>query len=489
MIRRLGAVLLAAALATGCSSPRLAPPAAAPDLGREMAAKVTAERMLAHLRALQDIANANKGTRADGTPGYDASAEYVAKALRDRGFDVSTPEFDRVYPISPGTPTLTVAGRGYPVDQASLLVRTPPAGLTGQPVRPIDPKGCAVGDYPATVPAGAIAFVNDAGCSVVDKQNTALAKGAVALIVVRAPNSQAVPPTLFSPGYFKQLTVPVAVVDDYGGHALAQATAPVRLLLDAENIKITSRNVLAQTRTGSPGNAIVVGARLDSPRDSPGINDNGSGVAAVLETALQLGLLAPVNNAVRFMFWGAEEDGLGGVMDYLFGLDRDQLNDIAMYLDFAVLASPNAGFFTDDGDQSGPPAPGVAAGDVPEGSAGIERVLGGYLNLAGKRPADMPLNTRADYHPFMVAGIPIGGMTAGAAQPKSPVQARLWGGQAGVPFDPNFQTPRDTIDNINREVLAVMGSGVAFAVGSYAQSIGGVNGVAPHDKRHRARLP
>jgi hypothetical protein len=34
-----------------------------------------------------------------------------------------------------------------------------------------------------------------------------------------------------------------------------------------------------------------------------------------------------------------------------------------------------------------------------------------------------------------------------------------------------------------------MGSAAAFAVGSYAESIGGVNGVPPHDKRHRTRMP
>jgi Zn-dependent M28 family amino/carboxypeptidase len=176
-------------------------------------------------------------------------------------------------------------------------------------------------------------------------------------------------------------------------------------------------------------------------------------------------------------------------MDYVFGMNRDQLNDIALYLDFTMLGSPNAGFFTDDGDQSGPPGPGVSAADVPEGSAGIERTLAGYLNLAGKRAADMPLDTRADYHPFMVAGVPVGGMTTGASQPKTALQARLWGGQAGVAFDPNFQSPRDTVDNINRDALAVMGSGVGFAVGSYAESIGGVNGVPPHNKRHRTRVP
>jgi hypothetical protein len=136
MIRRLGAVLLLSGLLAGCSAPRPGPPAAAPDLGRALAAKVTADRMLARLRPLQDIANTNNGNRAEGTPGYDASVEYVAKALRSKGFEVSTPEFDRLYTVSPGKPALTLAGRSYQVDQASLLVRTPPGGLTGQPVRP-----------------------------------------------------------------------------------------------------------------------------------------------------------------------------------------------------------------------------------------------------------------------------------------------------------------------------------------------------------------
>jgi Zn-dependent M28 family amino/carboxypeptidase len=489
MLRRLGAVLLLTTLLAGCSSPRSAPPAAAPDLGRGLAAKVTVDAMFGHLRALQGIANANKGNRAAGTPGYDASVGYVAKSLRDRGFEVSTPQFDRLYTISPGKPALTLAGRSYPVDQASLLVRTPPGGLTGQPVRPTVPSGCAVGDYPAAVPKGAIAVVDDTRCSVVDKQNSAVAKGAVALLVVSRPSGEGAPPTLFNPGYYNHLTVPVGVVGPYGADALERTAAPVRLVLDAQNTKISSRNVLAQTKTGSTHEVVMVGARLDGPRDGPGINDAGSGVAAVLETALQLGPLAPVSNAVRFVFWGAEEDGPDGVMDYVFGLNRDQLNDIALYLNFDMLGSPNAGYFTDDGDQSGPPGVGVTSSDVPEGSAGIERTLDGYLSLAGKRPADMPLNARADYHPFMVAGVPIGGVTAGGPQLKTTVQARLWGGQVGVSFDPNYQSPRDTIDNVNREALAVMGSGVAFAVGNYAESIGGVNGVPPHDKRHRTRVP
>ena len=491
-VRGLATVLVVIGLLAGCSwhrSSSTGTPVAAPDLGRALAAKVTLDRMVTHLRALQDIANVNKGNRAQGTPGFDASVDYVAKALRGRGFDVSTPQFDRLYTVSAGKPALTVAGRSYQVDQASLLVRTPAGGLTGQPVRPKQPAGCTPGDYPAEVPKGAIAVVDDSHCSVVDKQNSATARGAAALIVISQPSGAGAPPTLFTPGYYNQLTVPVAVVGGAGAAALGRTTAPVRLVLDAETRKITSRNVLAQTKTGKTEEVVMVGTHLDSGPDSPGVNNAGSGVAAVLETALQMGPLAAVTNAVRFVFWGAAEDGLNGSTDYVFGLDRDRLNDIALYLNFDMLGSPNAGFFTDDGDQSGPPGTGVASSDVPEGSAGIERTLSGYLNLAGKRPADMPLNTRTDYHPFLVAGVPIGGMNTGASQTKTIVQARLWGGQAGVGFDPNYQSPRDTVDNINREALAVMGSGVAYAVGSYAESIGGPNGVPAHDKRHRPRMP
>ncbi|MDC8981096.1 M28 family peptidase [Mycobacterium marinum] len=484
-VQRFGATLVLACALAGCAAPKSLPPTAAPDLSRDLAAKVTGDGMFAHLRALQTVADSNGGNRATGTPGYDASVDYVVKALKAKGFEVTTPEFQRLYTVSEGKPTLTVAGRSYSVDQASLLVQTPPGGLAGPPVRPSRSDGCAVADYPPALPDNAIAVVDDTGCSVVDKHNSAVAKGAAGLIVISAAPDRGSSANLFGPGYYNQLEVPVAVVGASAAAALARTNAPIRLVLDTENIQIKSRNVLAQTKTGTPDEVVMVGARLDSPPGSPGINSAGSGVAAVLETALQLGPLPPVTNAVRFAFWG---DGINGAMDYVFGMDSEGLNSIALYLNFDMLGSPNAGYFTDDGDQSGLPGTGVRSADVPEGSAAIERTLAGYLNLAGKRPADMPLSIRSDYHPFLVAGVPIGGMTTGASQTKTTVQARLWGGQAGVAFDPEYLSVGDTIDNINRQALEVMGSGVAFAVGAYAESIRGVNGVTPHDKRHRARV-
>jgi Zn-dependent M28 family amino/carboxypeptidase len=259
-------------------------------------------------------------------------------------------------------------------------------------------------------------------------------------------------------------------------------------VLDATTVKITSRNIVAQTRTGSQHDVVMVGAHLDGVAGSPGINDNGSGVAAVLETALQLGPSPEATNAVRFVFWAAEEQQLGGSADYVFGLDRDQLNDIAVYLNFDMLGSPNAGFFTYDGDQSAMPSRDIAPGDVPVGSAGVERTLAGYLNLVGVRPADMPLSSDSDYSPFVVAGVPVGGITTGASQLKTTAQARLWGGKPGTAFDPNYHGPGDSVDKINRHALALTGSAVAFAVANYAQSIGGPNGVPPRGNRHRVAL-
>jgi Peptidase family M28 len=87
-----------------------------------------------------------------------------------------------------------------------------------------------------------------------------------------------------------------------------------------------------QTKTGFIQNVVMVGAHLDSVPAGPGINDNGSGVAAVLETALQMGSSPAVHNAVRFAFWGAEEIGLLGSANYLQSLNVDELKDIALYL-------------------------------------------------------------------------------------------------------------------------------------------------------------
>lgn len=463
---------------TSCSTQQSAPPSP-----QDLADTVSADGMFTHLRKLQEIADGNDGNRADGTPGYHATVDYVAQFLRDKGFDVQTPEFELLDRMQGGDPAMRVGGRDYPVEQASLLITTPPGGLTAVTLRPQRSAGCRTADYDGTSVRGAIAVVDDTGCSVVAKQNAAVSEGAVGLLVVSSPGSAGSPAGLFTPGYYQDLTVPVGVIGRDADAALRRTTSPVRLVLDGEPVMKKTRNLVAQTKTGDARNVVVAGAHLDSSTASPGINDDGTGIAALLETAAALGSQPPVTNAVRFVFWASEENGLAGPSKYVRGLSPDQRRDIALYLGFDMLGSPNAGYFTYDGDQSAQANPDIPAQSVPEGSAGIERTLAGYLNSAGVRPADMPLTQFTDYYPFLAAGVPVGGLTAGASQRKSEAQARLWGGRAGVPFDPNYRTKRDTVDSVNRDALSVLGPAVAFAVATYARSIDGVNGVPPADQR------
>src|SRR6187455_223011 len=55
---------------------------------------MTLEGVREHQAALQEIADENGGTRAAGTPGYDASVDYVVDTLKAAGWTVSTHEFD-----------------------------------------------------------------------------------------------------------------------------------------------------------------------------------------------------------------------------------------------------------------------------------------------------------------------------------------------------------------------------------------------------------
>src|SRR5262245_44671971 len=127
-MRRAALSLLAVAALVGACSPK--PPSAPTDLARDLSGKVKVDAVFAHLNKLADIANANNGGRADGTRGYDASVDYVVRLLKDKGFDVQTPEITRLALEKQGAQTVTVGNRAYSIDQASLLVQTPAGGLS-----------------------------------------------------------------------------------------------------------------------------------------------------------------------------------------------------------------------------------------------------------------------------------------------------------------------------------------------------------------------
>jgi aminopeptidase S len=232
---------------------------------------------------------------------------------------------------------------------------------------------------------------------------------------------------------------------------------------DGEGTSGRQRNVIAQTRTGDPGHVVMIGAHLDSVENGPGIVDDGSGVATLLEIATQLGADPSVQNTVRFALFGGEENGAEGSSAYVQGLSADNRKKIKLYLNVDMVASPNGGYFV----QGGKGRDAESAG--PPGSATIGRVLADQLAQTGVTNPEFIEFVGDDESPFIEAGIPVGGAENGDAEEKTRRQAKAWGGEVGKVYDRCYHEACDTIDNVNREVLshymrAIAGTLAHFAI-------------------------
>jgi Zn-dependent M28 family amino/carboxypeptidase len=230
----------------------------------------------------------------------------------------------------------------------------------------------------------------------------------------------------------------------------AQAgTVRVRIAVSVVSRRARAANVIADL-PGRSGRAVLLGAHLDSVANGPGINDNGSGSALVLEIARQARRLAvrPARG-LRFAFWGAEELGLVGSSAYLRSLSARQRSQLVAVLNFDLVGSPNFGRFVYDGD-TGPP-----------GSARIERMFRAYFSRQRQSVRETDLSGSSDHAPFARAGIPGGGLFTGADALKGKALAGRFGGKAGRPYDPCYHQPCDTLANVNVRVLGQLSDAAA----------------------------
>jgi Zn-dependent M28 family amino/carboxypeptidase len=422
---------------------------------------VTGEGAFGHLAELQRIADANGGNRALGTPGYDASVDYVVGVLRGAGYEVQTPTFDaRRFEVR--QEQLTVDGGPVPVSALGFSPTTPDTGVTG-PLTVMAGEGCNPADASAVTP-GSVALVRRGTCPFAQKATHAAGAGALGLIVINTADEPLDDGTL---GEAATGVVPTGGVSRSAGDALAgRAGATITLTLVTTVQQTPSRNVLAQTRSGNPDEVVVAGAHLDSVPEGPGVNDNGSGVATLLETAVRLGANPPVTNAVRFAFWGAEETGLVGSTTYVQGLSEEDRNRIALYLNLDMVGSPNAGYLVYDGDDSDREGDGPG----PRGSAAIERALVEGLAAAGVQGAGTDFSGRSDYGPFIARGIPSGGLFTGAEEVKSAEEAQRWGGTAGEAYDRCYHQACDRLDTIDRTAVDRNADAFAAALARFALS-------------------
>ncbi|MEU5690938.1 M28 family metallopeptidase [Actinosynnema sp. NPDC020468] len=482
-IRRVAVLAASASLALiAVPAADAAPALDGPALAKKLTKDVTVDGVNRHLIALQRIADRNNGTRAVGTPGFEASVDYVAGKLRGAGFDVSTPEFTYQVQVTDAA-VAKVGTTTYENIPLTFSPQTPVGGVTGtlRAVPEDATPGCEAEDFAGQDFTGSIALIRRGGCTFDLKHRNAAAAGAIAVVIANNVDGKLSGVTLGQPG-----VVPTGGVSKADGTTLfGKAGQSITVDLRFHQQDKVARNVIAQTRTGRKDNVVFSGAHLDSVEAGPGINDNGSGSAGLLETALQLGGSPKVNNAVRFGWWGAEELGLLGSTAYVKSLTFEQQLDIALYLNFDMIGSPNAAYFAYDGDDSD----ATGAGPGPYGSGQIEKAFVDYLTLEKKVQVEgTDFTGRSDYGEFIAQGIPAGGLFTGAEQIKTPAQVLKWGGTAGVAYDKNYHGKGDNLGNIDRVALDRNSDALAWVTASYAISTEDVNGVPARASRVSARI-
>jgi Zn-dependent M28 family amino/carboxypeptidase len=456
----------------------LAGPAACEDRVNNTFAKllqcVTVDGVREHQAAFQAIADANGGTRVSGTAGYDQSVDYVVGRLEAAGYEVTVQPFqfqtfislspsilERISP-NPGlvaNSIMSYSGSGDNTASVTALAY-PPADAT---------PGCEAADY-AGFPVGTIALISRGACTFAIKAANAQAAGAVGVIIFNNVPG----PLNGTLGNGFTLNISVTGISQADGQLLAQyAMSGLIMRLKTETFRgiATTYNVLAESVDGDPNNVVMAGAHLDSVNAGPGIQDNGSGSAAILEVAEQMAKVKP-HNKLRFAWWGAEEASLVGSTYYVNNLTADDLAKVTLYLNFDMIASPNHVFFVYDGDDSD----GVGAGPGPAGSDRIEKLFEKFYTQRGHAFKGTDFSGRSDYGPFIAQGIPSGGLFTGAEGIKSAAEAAVWGGTAGIAYDPCYHQACDTYDNVNLQAYDVNSDAVAYSILQYAMNTEEING-------------
>jgi Zn-dependent M28 family amino/carboxypeptidase len=449
---------------------------------------VRLEGVRAHQAALQEIADENGGTRADQTPGYTASVDYVVDVMDAAGWNVERVPFTYTTAdvvLEQLTPTTAT----FPANPA---VGTGEGNVTA-PVVPVDvnlvgdrlnSSGCEPADF-AGFAAGSIALVQRGTCTFAQKALNAGAADAAGVVIFNQGDSVG-PGDRFGPLFPtlapSSVDIPVVGTSFDAGVSLAQAGSTARLTVDFFDVE--SENVIAELPGANDSNVVMAGAHLDSVPAGPGIQDNGTGSAALLEIGEQLSRFRP-QNTVRFAWWGAEELGLIGSTEWVASLSDAELDRIALYLNFDMIGSPNYFFGVYDANQSS----FVAPVPVPPGSAELERTFELFYTLRGEPYDDSEFSGRSDYQAFIQNGIPSSGLFTGAEVRKTAEQAAIWGGTVGDQFDPCYHLACDTFDNISLHALEVNSDAVAFAVLTYAYSTQTVNGVPGQRVPGNFRIP
>ncbi|KAI0449484.1 peptidase family M28 [Xylaria acuta] len=414
---------------------------------KKLQADLKTENLWSHLVALDKIASVNGGNRAFGLPGYAASVDYVwEKVSKIKGAKTWKQDFPSLFNYVESI-ELKFNDESIYVYGLTYSPSTPDEGITAELVLgPEGTSGCDAANYGGLDVEGKVVLVDRFQCPVggtlAGRVRPAAASGAVAVIVYNNVETNVTAGTLSAPSVD---FVPAGFINQADGLALKkrlQSGEKIEAYFQQDQIveeRIT-QNVFLESKDGDPDNIVVLGAHLDSVQAGPGINDDGSGTALLLELSKAV-LKYKTTTKVRFAWWGAEENGLIGSKYYCSNLKAPEINKILAYLNFDMVSKGYFGVGDTDGS---------AHGSIgPVGSEVIEQIYIDYYTSQGLEVTPAILTNGSDYASFWgILNKPFGFINTGTA----PAQ------------DPCYHQACDTINNPSPETLTINARAAANAI-------------------------
>ncbi|KAJ3120087.1 Leucyl aminopeptidase yscIV [Nowakowskiella sp. JEL0407] len=431
-----------------------------------------------HLKAFDEIGS-RIGNRAIGI-GHEESAKYVIDKLsvlngiHGHPYNITTQYFHAPVWKELAPPKVSVSGKWNGtliagVDIRSMRYGGPSAVLIDKKLKHVESGGCDESHF-SDFPTDHIALIKAGeGCEPWISASNAEKANASAVIFYNPPRYKSLLGARVRIVEWKKgdplMGIPVLSMTHSLGEIFKSIETKIFVSITVKN-KLTIEktfNVLAETFRGNQSNTIIVGAHLDGVPDGPGLVDNGSGSAAVLEVAIQLfksGIINKLKNRIRFAWWGAEEVGLLGSRHYVRELkakNPEEFKKIAMSLNHDMLGSPNGIPYIHDGYS--------APDEIKNASIAIQKIYGEFWNFTHPRSARQfysepyefkPMIAGSDFLPFVTNGIPTGGLETGAGEIISRELAERHKTRkviANAPHDPCYHQKCDGLSNINKDLI------------------------------------
>src|SRR4051812_335358 len=413
--------------------------ARANDTPSKLVECIQTDELWNHMVNLQAIADANPGpdgmaSRNSGEPGYKASADYVADAMREAGYKVMIQPYTFQYFAYQGVPefkdvstsrTYNLVDEWNPGQSIGTVTADlePAGGIIDPTPTPSSTSGCTANDFTGFT-AGHIALIQRGGCNFGVKVLNAKDAGATGVIIfnegnpgregvvngslVDAAGNPFVPQI---PVAFTSYAIGLDLLHQY------QAGPAPSIGLKIQGITDPARedyNVIAESKGGDKNHVVVVDAHLDAIYGA-GMLDNGSGSVTILDIAQKMKNVNPTNK-LRFIWFGGEELGLLGSQYYVDNLSSNELDHIGYDLDADVTASPNytVGVLDPAGSDlfTHTPTTDTFPNRVYKPSRVSRDHLAAYFDSIGKQhELFSPVGT--DAYTFNKAGIPAGGVLTG----------------------------------------------------------------------------